>query len=563
MTKSILVLLIATLVSFGIFFQVPLHFSKNEEVDNKRPQFGGTYKRLLQGKPTTMDPAYVTDTTASEVVTQLFSRLLKMDSNLEIKPDLVTSWDISSDKLRYTFYLKPKVRFHTITEDSLLSANKGREIVADDIRFTFERLLDKKNKSPHRFTLFCIKGAQEFSEGKSKTISGLRIIDDYTFKVTLKYPFSAFLSILTTCPLSVVPKEDVLKWGKKFSEHPVGSGAFIFDGFRTTPTEKGNTYKALVLRSNLDFHRGRAYLDRILFRLDIGDHEFEAFRKKEIYHLSSVDPLELKKARKNDLYQFQKTYALQITYLGMNVTLPPFDNVHVRRALNYAVNKAMIVKYINKDLGGVAKGPLPPKIKEYNPVLQSYSYDPEIARKELVKAGFNLNDKGLVTDFPPIVLQASMGKRTKKVCQAVQANLADLGIKLKLKFLSLGKHYNAIDSGKVPFFSLGWIADYPDADNILYYNFHSHNIGTNNSTWYKNDKVDKLLVEARACADETQRKKLYQETEKTIVEDAPWIFLNYPSTHMLIHPHVQGIKISPLGVSEINYHNVWLKRTKS
>jgi peptide/nickel transport system substrate-binding protein/oligopeptide transport system substrate-binding protein len=552
MSKTIAVLLLLTGLSFLALFHFPLQLEQDHIPKAPKPRFGGIYKRAIPGPPSTLDPAYVTDTTSSEVVTQIFSRLLKMNDKLEIQPDLVHEWTISPDKKSYTFYLKSKVRFHTITEDTKLSSNKGRELQSNDVEFTLHRLLSPGTKSPHATSLFCIDGAQEFYENKADRISGFSILGPYSFQIRLKYPFAAFLSILTTPPLSIVPKEDVIKWGKDFSIHPVGSGAFIFEKY--IPNEM------IVLRSNLDFHKGRPYLDKLHFLiLPLDNQQFEAFEKRQIFHVERLQSFQLREALKKGDYKFQEISALETTYLGMNITLPPFDNIHVRKALNYAINKAMLVKYVRKGRGLVSKGPLPRGIREYNPVLKSYDFDLEQARIELEQAGYKFNSKGLVVDFPPITLQASKSIGTVNVSEAIQANLADLGIRLSLKFVSISEHYNTIDTGKIPFFFLGWLADYPDADNILYYNFHSRNIGTNNSSWYSNATVDRLLEMARSTENEEERKHVYQQAEQLIVNDAPWIFLYYPTTYILFHPFVHGVKLSPFGISEINYYNVWLE----
>jgi peptide/nickel transport system substrate-binding protein/oligopeptide transport system substrate-binding protein len=551
MTKSIAFLFLITLASFGVYLQIPL---KNNHIDEKiinRPRFGGTYLRSLAGNPTTLDPAMVMDATSSEIVTQIFSRLLRMNHNLEIKPELVESWRISEDKKIYTFKLKQKIRFHTITGESTLSANRGREITAHDIKYTLERILSPELNSPHRLSIYCIKGAEEFYKKENTELSGFKIIDNFNFEIHLNYPFSPFLSILTTAPLGIVPKEDVQKLKEDFANHPVGSGAFIFESF----TRDQN----LVLRSNLDYHKGRPYLDRIVFSIRQNDrNQFENFLKGELHHLERLHAIQLREVMKKHQFDFQEISSLEITYLGMNVTLPPFDNLNVRKAFNHLINKQMIVRYIKKNRGLAAKGPLPPGINDYNPVLEAYDYDPEKARKLLREAGYRFNDQGLILDFPQIELQASHSEGTLAVAQAIQANLADIGIRLKLNFTDLSSHYEAIDNGRAPFFFLGWLADYPDSDNILYYNFHSHNIGTNNSSFYNNPKVDKLLDMARFTENEEERKRLYQEAEQLIVNDAPWVFLYYPTTYVVVSPVVRGFQLSPFGISEIDYYNIWL-----
>ncbi len=556
----IAVLVFATLISFlgavylGLFQEPP-----KAKLSSNEPQFGGNYLRAIPGKPKTLDPAFCTDTTVSEIVGQLYSRLFRMNNDLKVVSDIAQSFVLSPDKRTYRFKLRRKVRFHTITEKGLLSANQGREVQASDVKFTFERILDPKVDSPNKSLLELIAGAGAFSKGKSREVTGIRVLGEHEFEIRLRNPFSPFLHVLTTAALGIVPHEDVTKWGKEFKNHPVGSGAFIFDGFRSDDGKK------LVLRSNLDFHRGRPFLDQIEFRFVSEDYlQFQEFEQNKIFHLDRIPTRYLKDSIKNGHYLFEERPALQVTYLGMNMTLPPFHKKPVRKAMNHAINRNLIIRHILQNRGIIAKGPLPRGLPGYNPSLEPYGFDLDKARAYLAQGGYEFDEKGMVKNFDPLHLQVPPSEVSRAIGGIVQANLADLGIHLKLNIVPWNKHFESIDNNLVSFFSLGWLADYPDPDNILYSNFHSSSIASSyNSARFSHPRVDQLLEKARSTGNEENRLALYRKVEEIITEEAPWIFLHYPTTYVLVQPYVHGIQLSALGASEIDYFKVWLSKPES
>jgi len=559
MTRTLVLLSIITLALIGaIYYAIPYQHEKTKRPVVERPIFGGTYYRSLPGPPKSLDPVFCTDTTAAEVLGQIYSRLFRLSSDLEVVPDLAQRFEVAPDKRQYTIWLRQKVRFHTITQSGILSQNKGREVVASDVKFTFERLLDPKVGSPNSNILNMIEGADEFSEGKATEVRGIKVLDEHLLQINLKNPFSPFISVLTSISLGIIPHEDVRFWGKEFKNHPVGSGAFIFEGYDREKT-------VLSLRSNLDFHRGRPFLDRIEFKIEEKDYtQFQLFQRKELFHIDRIPLRNQKDVVKNRLFRFKERPALQVTYLGMNQRHKPFDNKFVRKAMNHTVNKNMVVRHILQNRGLAAQGPLPRGIPGYNSNLPAYAYSLNKARGYLREAGFEFNEKGMVLNFPKLTLQIPTSEASRSLADIVQANLADIGIQIQLEIVPWSKHFDLIDKGEVAFFSLGWLADYPDADNILYSNFHTSSIQNfYNSSRYSNSQVDLLLDQARETGNEAERIRLYQEAERIITEEAPWVFLHYPTTYVLYHPGVHGIQLSPLGASEIDYFKLWLDSSLS
>lgn len=531
-----------------------------EKQESQKPKFGGTYQRILTNLPETFDPAFVTDSDSSEVIAQLYSRLFRMSTDLTASPDIVKSWEISENQKVYTFYLREKIRFHTVLGDSFntnsyTTKNRGRELKAQDVKFTFERVLNPKTNSPHKSTLLSgIVGVPEFQNNQATHVKGIKVLDEHILEIQLMSPTPSFLMELSSHALSIVAQEDIIANKNQLHLNPVGTGPFILEKF--TPK------KDLIIRANLDYFKGRPYLDSIRFRFsrDTNLNAYELFEEKELHHVNSIPRKEIKEAIKSSDYTFFEKPSLQIQYLAFNVNKKPFDQVKVRQAFNYAINKDVIVKYILNNRGFTANSPLPPGIlghmRDYNP----YEFNPKKAKKLLLDAGYSFDEKGLVSDFPVVELYVTGRKgSTNNIGRMVQSNLLDIGIEIKLVLQNWNKHFRSIANEETAFFTMGWILDYADADNVLRYNFTCNNIeNDNNSSRYCNPKVDQLIYDARTTNNAKIRNEHYAEAQKLLMNDAPWICLYFPTTYILSHQFVKGIQLSSFGESEFNYHNIWL-----
>ncbi len=545
------------------------------------PLHGGTYHAALQANPPTFDPALATDTTSVFCLLQMFDGLVRFDlsshgssDSLEsqsqgaITSSIAESWDLSSDGLVYTFHLSPKVAFHAATENGKPTANAGRRVTAADVKFSFERVLDPLTDSARSQIFEVIEGSDEYRAGKAREVTGIEAIDPRkpgdklhttcaqpcTVRIKLKAPYAPFLATLTMSNAYIVPKEDVFKWGKEFRNHPVGTGAFRFDSFE--PNVR------VVLSRNPSYFGGPPYLEKVEYHiLPEEESMFREFLAGRIYHTSVPDPLYNQVKRRDSIWApyFTEVSQLGTYYFGMNVKIPPFDDPKVRRAFAHAVDKSSIVKFIKTGRVQEARGPLPPGIRGYNASLRSQDFDLRLADDLLTQAGYPRSGlAGAREKFPQIPIHLPEGEDHLRITRAIQANLADLGIVSYPVVNNWKTHLDLTKQGKAGFFRLGWVADYMDADNFLYYQFYSGNIGSSNSTSYVNKEVDDLLTRARRETNPLLRIKLYQKAEQVIVDDAVWICLYYFNTAIVRQPFVMGINLSPLGDQLIWFHDVWL-----
>jgi oligopeptide transport system substrate-binding protein len=505
-------------------------------------QFGGVFRRMLGANPVTLDPALVTDIYGGTIVRQIFGGLVQFDANLKPIPALAEFWEASRDGRTWTFALRQGVTFHN-----------SREVTAQDVVYSFTRLLNATQPLPVAELFQHIQGAKEFKEGKATNVRGLQAQGRYTFRMVLEDPLASHLIILGLAYTSVVPQEEVEKPGGGFGHAPVGTGPFKF--VRWQPNQE------IVLEANDQYYEGRPFIDTVIFKIVVGvklEQTFAEFLKGNLEE-AVIPSGKLEEVRVNPQYrryQHVRRPRLSLLYLGFNTQIKPFGDRRVRQAFNYAVNKEVIVHEVAR-MGNVpAVGALPPWLLGYDPALPGYDYNPAKARELLAEAGYPNG-----TGFPVVQLwSGDEAKSTKAELAAYQKYLADIGVQVELHFISDWPAFIArLGQGTLPMFRLIWLADIPDPDNVLFPLLHSASPA--NRTFYRNPRVDQLLEQARKELDEVRRITDYREVERIVQDDAPWITQHYSVLEYLYQPYVQGVETSVLGKRDIPLHKIWLKQS--
>ncbi|MBI2491307.1 MAG: ABC transporter substrate-binding protein [Candidatus Rokubacteria bacterium] len=502
------------------------------------PRAGGTLRAVFGADPPTLDPAHATDTTSSAVIRQVFDGLLELDERLVPVPALARSVARSPDGRVYTFALRPGVRFH-----------HGRELRADDVKYSFERAA--KGKRPWVFEK--IAGAHDFIRGGAAGIAGIRVVDDLTVELRLDRPFAPFLHLIAYDAASVVPREEAEKRGVGFASHPVGTGAFRFASWRRDDQ--------VVLERFREHFRGPAPLERVVFR--IIPAEITRFNEYRAGQLDLTDiPTGQCRAVQNDP-RLKREAAVWPTLgthgLRFNVERPPFTDPRVRRALAHALDPTLVVERLLEGCVHPARGILPPALPGYSPEVTRLAFDRERARRLLAEAGFP-GGRGL----GPLAFHFNTSDLNQRIAEVLQAQLKEVGVALELRRLDWAAHIKLVDDGSAGFFRQGWIADYPDPENFLTVLFHSRNIGAaGNTSRYRNAAVDRLLDEADQMATGPARFQRYHEAEQAIVDAAAWISLYHYASRALIKPYVRGLERSALSSAPeflAPLRKVWLDR---
>ncbi len=482
--------------------------------------------------PITLDPAVSAEMTSHEYVTQIYSGLVRPDDNLEPAPDIAERWEMSQDRRTYTFYLRKDVTFQD-----------GRKVTAADFKYSWERACDPATGSNVAGTyLGDIVGVRDVLEGRAREISGIKVIDDYTFRVTIDAPKSYFLSKLTYPTTYVVDKANVSK-GKEWWRKPNGTGPF-----KLTEWNENNL---LVLERNEKYYGGVAGVGRVEFQLWSG-LPMNMYETGQI-DIAGVSVIYIDRVtdKAGPFYkELQVTPELSFSWIGFNTTKPPFDDVNVRRAFTLALDKDRIVSLVFRNLVQRADGILPPGIPGFNKSLVSPGYDVAKAKELIARSKY-----GDVSKLPPITLTTSgYGGEISMALDAIVSEWRDnLGVEVTVRQLEPDRYIYYLKEEKNELFDMGWIADYPHPQDFLDVLFHTG--AENNFAEYSNPEVDALLDKAAVEADNEKSLGLYQQTEQMLMDDAACLPLWFGENYLLVKPYVEGYKLTPLGFA-------WLEKVK-
>ncbi|MCC7430172.1 ABC transporter substrate-binding protein, partial [bacterium] len=485
-----------------------------------------------------------TDTTSGNIILRIFDGLVQFEpKTLAVIPAVAESWEITEESKVFTFHLRKGVKFHN-----------GREVVAQDFKYSFERILSPETASERQWVLNQIDGSDDFMNKKVDSVRGIEVLDDYTFKITLKQPFAPFLSMLCMETGSVVPKEEVEKVGNdQFTRNPVGCGPFKFKEWQADIS--------VTLEAFQDYYGTKSETIQEVKFVVIPSipTALEAYKNNEIDFLDELPPGQIATLKKDFPQDVQEWSQIGTYYIGFNLEKAPFkDNLKLRQAINFAVDRQKIVEIIEEGNAIACSGILPPGIPGHNPDLKTYSYDIEKAKTLLAEAGFP-DGKGLQT----ITVWFNTHDRHQRIVQYVQQELKKIGINLEIKNLDWPAYLKALDAGEPEMFRMGWLVDYVDPDNYLHTLLHSSQIGApGNYARYKSAKIDSLLDLGRKLANIDERIKVYQEAEKLAVDDAVWLFLYYYREIAMINPKWDNLILSPQGDFVTPLRTLKLKKTE-
>lgn len=482
-------------------------------------QDGYLYYRL-NADPSTLDPAYVVDVTGGSISAKLYNGLVKLDKRLNVVPDIAERWDRHDGGRILTFFLRKGVRF-----------SNGREVTADDFRYSFKRILAAETRSPNTWVLDRILGAREFMKGEASDVAGIEVRDKYTLRITLTRSFGPFMNLLTMTAAYVIPKEEVDRYGKDFSVHPAGTGPFILNDWRHN-TE-------LLLRANDHYFADKAKVRGISYRIIPEDltavTEFE---------LGNLDVLAIPV---NEFSRFSKSgkwgpfissaRGLNTYYLGFNCSRAPFNNAELRRAVAQAIDIDKIMDTFYEKRGTIARGPVPELLRQWGPPAKS-GYNPTASRQ---------TTKGLGAGGKVINLYVNSDQEVLDLAEIIQSYLRASGLDVRIRQLEWSAYKAAINNGEADMFWLSWWADYPDPENFLFPLFHSSNHGpAGNRSRYTNKVVD-ALIEAGQNASTTEERNLnYMNAEKIITDEAPWVFFWHKTDYTVSSPRLKNYRIFPV-----------------
>lgn len=503
----------------------------------EHPINGGVYRRPLGHDPATLDPARIKDIYSLAVSQQIFDGLVQFDQTLTITPALAQFWKASRDGLTWTFILRKGVKFH-----------HGREVTADDVVYSFTRILNPKTKSGAADLFVNIKGAREFRQGKASQVAGLVALDRYTVRAVLDEAPVPFVSVLAVGHAKIVPKEVVEQQGEAFGAHPIGTGPFKFVRW-----QQG---KEIVLAANPEYFDGPPKLSRVAYRIFLGEQFDTMYEEFQLGNLEDtpIPTQDYRRILTRKDHTYVKRPMISIRFYGLNMRVKPLDDRRVRQALIYAIDREALIQDVHLGRYTLARGILPPGTQGFNPRLKGYPYDPEKAKELLAQAGYT-GGHGL-----PLIPIWSSVKREEIVREHehIKKYLEAVGIQADIRYLTDWPAFSKmLEEGKLPTFLYAWYADVPDPDNFLFKLFYSRS--PRNFFGYSNPIVDDLLLRARSQPDLQRRIDLYRRAEQLILDDAPIIPILHHTYERLFQPYVRSIEVNGLGDPYIPLRKIWLE----
>jgi len=494
-----------------------------------------------------LDPAFAKSQSTMWPAHQLFNTLVEIDNQLNIIPSLAKSWEVSADRTEYTFHLRNDVFFHN---DDAFSSKKGRKLIAADVVFSLNRIIDEKVASP---------GAWIFNN-KVDSLHPFRSIDDSTFHLKLLNPYNPILGILSMQYCSIVPHEAIEKYGNNFRRHPVGTGPFQFVAW-----EEG---QALILKRNENYFEKDSSGNRLPYLngvkvsfYDSRATEFLLFRQKQIDFINDIeasfkDEVLTKKGtlRKEweDKIILKTNPYLNIEYLGILVDTTnelvknsPLRFKKIRQAINYGFDRRKMMLYLRNSLGTAAEsGFVPMGLPSFDSSeVKGYTYDPARTKELLTSAGFP-GGRGLPqVKLLTIAVYADMANFIAK-------QLEENGISVQVEVVQKSLLLTMTANSSASFFRGSWIADYPDAENYLSV-FYSKNPAPPNYTRYNNPAFDKVFQQAIAETNDTLRYQLYRKADQIVTNDAPVVPLWYDKVVWLVQRNLTGFQPNALNLLEL------------
>jgi len=514
---------------------------------HEAPQPGGTFVFAASSNIHTLDPHFAYDTLSTAACRLLYDGLLDYDYDGNMVPSLAAKLpDVSDGGRVFRFTLREGIKFHN-----------GREVTAEDVSWSMHRLLSERIGSPGYPFYKSIEGAPAYHSGEAEHVEGIVVIDERTIEFRLDEADQTFLNALAMPFAYPIAREHVERLEATegldaVGRDPIGAGPFAFARW-----ERG---VQVEFQRFDEYWAPQARPDRMIFleniSADVGSARFRSGDLDVVYRPSKVNRLFLRESEAWEPYRAEFPSAA-VFALGLNCELPPFDDVHVRRAVAHAIDRSKLERL---DPGQVipATQVLPPMLAPYDPELPTRQvFDLDRAREEMRLAGF---PDGL----PEPVTLWVRGDSEVRVAQLFQQDLKAIGIEIDLKMVSFATYLKETGRPRVAQAAFtGWHQDFPDPSNFMDILFHSRSIHPENSenrSFYRNPALDAILDHARAELNRETRLALYAKANAIIADDAPWVFLYYPVDMFAWQPYVKGFRPHPVWLNE--YRNIWLDLPK-
>jgi ABC-type transport system substrate-binding protein len=495
--------------------------------------------RLLGPEPITLDPHIAQDAESAQYIMEIFGGLVTLSPELEVQPDLATELPTvenggkmanADGTVTYTFHIRENAVFHDRTR-----------VTAQAVKDSIERAADPATQSlVSEFFLGDNVGVTEKLRGDADDVSGIVVQDASTVAITTERDIPSFLSKLTYPTAFVVDTDQIEADPNNWTRHPNGTGPYSLDEWRLG--------ERIVLQANERYHLGAPSVKTVRYLLTGEALTLYDADEIDVTNVGLADLVSVQDPANELNAEYHTGNQLAMDYIGFNVESPPFDDPLVRQAFAMAIDKNSIASGPLQNAIPVANSIMMPGLAAYDPNARAPQFDAEQARQLLEDSSY-----GGADDLPPITLAesgagATSGPTTTAIVEMWRENL---GVEVEIEQADAATFFQFVDEGRYQMFSLAWIMDYKDEEDIL--NIHFDSESPNNNTGYSNNEVDTLLRQAQLETDSQARIDLYREAERLILADVPWFPLFFSQYHVLIKPYVQNFQIPPAVVPRLRF----------
>ena len=493
-----------------------------------------------EGSPAGFDTAqYTTSVEFTAGSYTVYNRLVEfVQGGTDIEPGLAEKWDVSADGLQYTFHLRHGVKFQTTS-----FFKPTREFNADDVVFTFQRMLDPDQPFHKAYPV----PFPYFSDlGLAKNVDKIEALDPYTVRFTLKTVDAPFLQQIAMPFASILSAEytdQLLKAGKAsdINLFPVGTGPFIFRSYTKDDT--------IRFDGNPDYWKpGIVKVSKLIFAITVDPAvRLQKLKRGECQVMAYPRPADIPAVKADSSLAMPSEVGFNLGILGYNTTKKPLDDVQVRRALDMSINKKAIIESVYQGAGQIATNPMPPTQWGYNKSLKDAPYDVDKAKALLKQAGY---PDGFDLTLWAMPVQRPYNPNARLMAEMLQSDWAKIGVKVNIVTFEWGEYIRRAHAGEHQAILIGWTGDYGDPDNWLGVLLGCDSVkGSNFSKWcYK--PFDDLITAARSTTDLSQRTKDYMEAQVIFKDQVPFTPIAHSTVYQPISKDVTGFKIDPFGPTQ-------------
>ncbi len=500
-----------------------------------------------EGSPAGFDPGqYTTGTDFDASAETIFNRLTQFErGGTAVIPGLATKWEVSDDGKAYVFHLREGVKFHTTDY-----FKPTREFNADDVLFTFNRMLDKdqpfRKAYPTEFPYFT-------DMGMDKNIAKVEKVDDHTVKFTLNEVDAAFIQNLAMSFASIQSAEyadQLLKQGKPadINQKPIGTGPFVFSKYQKDAQ--------IRFKGNKDYWKpDDVKIDNLIFAITTdASVRMQKLKKNECQVTLFPRPADIEPLKKDPKLKMPDQAGFNLGYIAYNVMdkikgsndANPMAQLKVRQALDMAVDKKKIIESVYQGAGQLAVNAMPPTQWSYDTSIKDAPFDPEKAKQLLKEAGIKEGTEITLWAMP---VQRPYNPNAKLMAEMLQSDWAKIGIKAKIVSYEWGEYIKRSKGGEQGAMLIGWSGDNGDPDNWLGTLYGCDAMDGNNFSKWCYKPYDDLIKQAKATSDQAKRTELYKQAQHILKEQVPITPIAHSTVYQPMSTSVKDFKISPFGLN--------------